>query len=360
MMNIGIASPAIGDAEKQAVLAVLDSGHLVQGQVTEAFEQEFAAYHGASHGIAVNNGTTGLIAALMAHGIGPGDEVIIPSFSFFATASAVLFVQATPVFVDIDPATYCMAPAAVEAAITPRTAAVMPVHLYGLPADMTRLSQICSAYGLLLLEDAAQAHGASINGRRVGTWGTATFSFYPSKNMTTGEGGMVLTNDEQVATRLRIIRNQGMSRQYRHEMVGFNFRLTDLAAAIGLAQLQQLPEWTRKRQSNAHEFSAQLRTVTLPCAPEGFEHVFHQYTVRAPEGSDRDEAVKRLNERGVGARIYYPAGIHTQPIMQELGFGGAELSETDRATQTVFSLPIHPRLTREEREYIVQEVNALW
>ncbi len=359
-MNIGIASPMIGDAEKQAVLAVLESGHLVQGKVTEEFEHEFAAYHGVRYGVAVSNGTTGLIAALMAHGIGPGDEVIVPSFSFFATASAVLFVQASPVFVDIDRATYCMNPAAVEAAITPRTAAVMPVHLYGLPADMARLNQICGAYGLLLLEDAAQAHGAAINGRRVGAWGTAAFSFYPSKNMTTGEGGMVLTNDEQVAARLRIIRNQGMSRQYRHELVGFNFRLTDLAAAIGLAQLGQLSEWTRKRQSNAREFSAELRSVTIPCAPEGFEHVFHQYTVRAPEGADRDEAVRRLNENGIGARVYYPAGIHAQPIMQELGFGDADLPETERATQAVFSLPVHPRLTREERAYIVQEVNALW
>lgn len=359
-MNIGIASPSMGEAEKRAVLAVMDSGHLVQGKVTEAFEQEFAGYHGAKHGIAVNNGTTALIAALMAHEIGPGDEVIIPSFSFFATASAVLFVGATPVFADIDPQTFCLSPEAAEAAITPRTAVIMPVHLFGLPADMPRFTQLAEQYGILLLEDAAQAHGAAVDGRHTGTWGTASFSFYPSKNMTTGEGGMLLTNDEQIATKLRVIRNQGMSKQYRHELVGFNFRLTDLASAIGRVQLQQLPEWTRQRQSNARELSSRLTSVVTPCEPAGYEHVYHQYTVRAPANRDRDDAVRRLNERGIGARVYYPTAIHQQPIMQELGYGNADLPETARATQTVFSLPVHPHLSQDERDYIVGEVNALW
>ncbi len=358
-MNISIASPVIGEAEKQAVLAVLESGHLVQGKVTEAFEHEFAVYHGAKHGVAVNNGTTGLIAALMAHGIGPGDEVIIPSFSFFATASAVLFVKATPVFADIDPETYCLSPDAVEAVITPRTAAVMPVHLYGLPADMPRFEQLCHQHGLLLLEDAAQAHGASIDGRFVGTWGTASFSFYASKNMTTGEGGMLLTNDDHIADVLRVIRNQGMSKQYRHELVGFNFRMTDMASAIGRAQLAQLPEWTRQRAENARQFSQQLRTVAGPCAPAGYEHVYHQYTVRLPDSVNRDEAVKRLNERGLGARVYYATPIHKQPIIQEMGFGNAELPATERAASSVVSLPVHPRLTADERDFIIEEVNQL-
>ncbi|MFN8377211.1 MAG: DegT/DnrJ/EryC1/StrS family aminotransferase [Anaerolineae bacterium] len=359
-MNIGIASPSMGEAEKRAVLAVMDSGHLVQGKITEAFESEFAAYHGVRFGVAVNNGTTGLIAALMAHSIGPGDEVIIPSFSFFATASAVLFVGAKPVFADIDPITFCLSPEAVEATLTPRTAAIMPVHLFGLPADMPRYAQIADQHHLLLLEDAAQAHGASVEGRRVGTWGTASFSFYPSKNMTTGEGGMVLTNDEKIADKLRIIRNQGMSKQYRHELVGFNFRLTDLASAIGRAQLEQLPEWTKQRQQNAQEFTSRLTSVRAPFAPDGYDHVYHQYTVRVPEDRDRDEAVKRLNERGIGARVYYPMAIHHQPIMQELGYGEADLPETTRATRSVFSLPVHPRLSQDERDYIVEEVNALW
>jgi perosamine synthetase len=359
-MSISIASPTLGESEKRAVLAVLDSGHLVQGPQTEAFEAEFAAYHGARHGVAMNNGTAALIAALMAHRIGPGDEVIIPAFSFFATASAVLFTGAAPVFADIDPETYCLAANAAEAAITSRTAAIMPVHLYGLPADMPRFEAIASKRGLLLLEDAAQAHGAAIRGQNVGTWGTAAFSFYPSKNMTTGEGGMVLTNDSFIADRLRVIRNQGMSAQYRHELMGFNFRMTDMAAAIGRAQLEQLPEWTRQRQANAGEFTERLRSVATPCAPVGYSHVYHQYTVRTPTSQDRDAAVRRLNERGIGARVYYPSPIHHQPVMRELGLDKADLPETMRAVQVVFSLPVHPRLTQAERDIIVQEVNALW
>jgi perosamine synthetase len=359
-MNIGIAKPVIGEREKAAVLAVLESGQLVQGHEVEAFEEAFAAYHGARYGIAVNNGTTALMAALMAHDIGPGDEVIIPSFTFFATASAVLFVKAKPVFVDIDPDTYAMSLDAVEAAITNRTAAVMPVHLYGLPADMPRLEALCQRHSLLLLEDAAQAHGAAINGRHVGTWGTASFSFYPSKNMTTGEGGMILTNDESVATRLRMIRNQGMSQQYMHEVLGFNFRMTNLAAALGRVQLEALPEWTEARIDNAAYFNAHLRTVKTPCVPPNYRHVYHQYTVRVPDDMDRDAAVKQLNNRGVGARVYYARPIHKQPFIQQLsGYEELSLPETERAARSVISLPVHPLLTEEERDYIVQEVNAL-
>lgn len=359
-MHIGIAKPAIGEEEKQAVLAVLESGQLVQGAQVEAFERAFAAYHGARHAVAMSNGTTALMATMMAHGIGPGDEVIVPSFSFFATASAVLSVQATPVFADINPTTFCLSPDAAEAAITPRTAAIMPVHLYGHPADMVRFEAICRKRGLLLLEDAAQAHGAAINGRRVGTWGTASFSFYPSKNMTTGEGGMVLTNDDEIARKLRMIRNQGMNQQYYHEVVGYNFRMTNLAAAIGRAQLDRLPDWTQQRIANAAYFNAHLKSVTTPTTAPGYTHVFHQYTVRTPDGVDRDAVVKRLNERGIGARVYYPMPIHRQPVFQQMGgYAAVSLPETEKATRQVLSLPVHPMLTDEERAYIVQEVNAV-
>jgi dTDP-4-amino-4,6-dideoxygalactose transaminase len=359
-MNIGIAKPFIGEAEKQAVMAVLDSGQLAQGAKVKAFEEQFAAYHHVQHGIAVNNGTTSLIASLMAHQVGPGDEVIVPAFTFFATAASVLAVGAHPVFADIEPDTFCLSPDAAEAAITERTKAIMPVHLYGQPADMPRFAALCQQHGLALIEDAAQAHGAKIGDQFAGSWGTASFSFYPTKNMTTSEGGIILTNDDEIARQLRMIRNQGMNTQYYHEVLGYNFRMTDIAAAIGSAQLGRLPEWTEKRIENADFFNETLQTVTVPVTRPGYKHVFHQYTVRVKEGLNRDEVVRQLNERGIGARVYYPRPIHQQPVFQKLdGYANVSLPETDKATSEVFSLPVHPLLTDEEREYIVREVNAI-
>lgn len=359
-MQIGIAKPYIGEAEKQAVLEVLESGQLAQGRKAQEFEARFAAYHGAKHGVAVNNGTTALIAALMAHGIGPGDEVIVPAFTFFATAASVLSVGARPVFADIEPDTFCLSPDSAEAAINDRTKAIMPVHLYGHLADMPRFAAICARYDLALLEDAAQAHGAKLGDQFAGSWGTAAFSFYPTKNMTTSEGGMVLTNDDEIARQLRMIRNQGMNTQYYHEVVGYNFRMTDIAAAIGLAQLDRLPEWTEQRIENADFYGGALHSVRVPRTRSGYRHVFHQYTVRVPDGASRDAVVKNLNERGVGARIYYPLPIHKQPVFQQMdGYAGVTLPETERATREVFSLPVHPLLTRDELEYIVEEVNIV-
>jgi perosamine synthetase len=358
--NIGIAKPDIGEAEKQAVLAVLDSGQLAQGEQVRLFEERFAAQHGTQHGVAVNNGTTALIAALMAHHIGPGDEVIVPAFTFFATAASVLSVGARPVFADIEADTFCMSPAAAEAAITERTKAIMPVHLYGQVADMPRLAALCQAHGLVLIEDAAQAHMAAIGDQPAGSWGTACFSFYPTKNMTTSEGGIVLTSDDEVARQLRMIRNQGMNTQYYHEVIGYNFRMTNIAAAIGLAQLERLPGWTDKRIDNADYLTERLRGVRPPVVRPSYRHVFHQYTVRVPEGVDRDAVVQQLNARGIGARVYYPRPIHKQPVFEAMAdYAGVVLPETELATRAVFSLPVHPLLTDEEREYIVDEVNKL-
>ncbi len=359
-MNIPIAKPLMGNEEKQAVLDVIESGMLIQGDKVAELERVFADYHGARFGIAMNSGTSALMATMMAHDIGPGDEVIIPAFSFFATASSVLSVGATPVFADIDPRTYCLAPDAAEAAITERTVAIMPVHLYGHPADMPRFETICRRHGLLLLEDAAQAHGAALDSRCVGTWGTASFSFYPSKNMTTSEGGMVLTNDEHIAQRLRMIRNQGMNQQYVHEVVGYNFRMTNLAAAIGLAQFKRLDQWTEQRRENARYFDRHLRNACVPFVGPDARHVYHQYTIRMPDGVARDEVLQQLNAQGVGARVYYPKPIHQQPVFETLaGFRRPDLPETDRAAAEVLSLPVHPALTTEERDYIVQKVNEL-
>ncbi|MBL8153239.1 MAG: DegT/DnrJ/EryC1/StrS family aminotransferase [Anaerolineae bacterium] len=358
-MQIPIAKPFIGEEEKQAVQQVLSGGYLTTGPKVAEFEKAFAAMHGAKHGIATSNGTTALMAAIMAHGIGPGDEVIIPSFSFFATASCILSVGARPVFADIDPVTFNLSPEAVEAAITPRTKAIMPVHLYGLPADMPRFEAICQKHGLILLEDAAQAHMAAIGERHIGTWGTASFSFYPTKNMTTTEGGMVLTNDDEIARKVKMIRAQGMNTQYYHEIVGYNFRMTDMAAAIGLVQMGRLPDWTCDRVGHAAFYNAHLESVETPKIPEGYTHVYHQYTVRVPEGVDRDAVTKRLNERGVGVRVYYPLPIHRQPVFQAMdGYKDVHLPVTENLTARVFSLPVYPSLTAEERDYVVQEVNA--
>jgi len=286
--------------------------------------------------------------------------VIIPAFSFFATASCAMSVGAHPVFADIDPATYCMLPESAEAVITEKTKAIMPVHLYGYPADMPRFEALCRKYNLVLLEDAAQAHGAAIDGRCVGTWGTACFSFYPTKNMTTGEGGIVLTEDDEIARRLHMIRNQGMNTQYYHETLGYNFRMTNISAAIGIPQLKHLPDWTQARIANAEYFNANLECVQTPVPQPGFKHVYHQYTVRVPEGINRDDVTKRLNERGIGVRVYYPLPIYKQPVLQQTGrYRAVTLPETDKATQEVFSLPVHPMLTDEERAYIVDEVNKL-
>jgi dTDP-4-amino-4,6-dideoxygalactose transaminase len=356
---IDIASPLLGDEERQAVLEVMASGRLIQGPRVEAFEAAFAARHGARHAVATSSGATALTAALLGHGIGHGDEVIVPSFSFFATAAAVLGVGATPVFADIDPESFCLAPAAAAAAISPRTKALMPVHLYGLPADMESFERLCARHGLCLLEDAAQAHGARIGERSVGSFGTAVFSFNATKNMTTGEGGMVLTSDDSLAERLRALRNHGRGNDGRHAVVGSNFRMTELAAAIGTVQLGRLARLTEARRENARHFERTLTGVAVPREPAGRTHVYHQFTVRVPAGQ-RERVLAGLHERGIGARVYYATPIHRQPALAANGRTGAgDLLETERASREVLSIPVHPRLTLEERAAIVAALNAL-
>jgi len=358
-VTIGIAKPYIGEEEKRAVLAVLESGQLVQGSQVAILEDRFAAAHGAKHAVATSNGTTALTAALMAHEIGPGDEVIVPAFSFFASASSVMSVGARPVFADIEPDTYNLSVPAAEAAITPRTRAFMPVHLFGHPADMDPFQSLCRSRGLVLIEDAAQAHIAGIGDRHVGTWGTAAFSFYPTKNMTTTEGGMVLTSDVDVARRLRMIRNQGRNTQGVHEVLGFNFRMTDICGAIGVQQLARLLEWTKARIANAAYYGERLTRVITPIVRSGCRHVFHQYTVRIPLGANRDTVVQRLNDRGIGVRVYYRLPIYRQPAIRNImGEPVETLPEAERAAREVFSLPVHHQLTQVELDTVVHEVNA--
>jgi len=350
------AKPLIGDEERAAVDRVMRSGMLAQGPEVAAFEVEFAERFGLQRPcVAVNSGTSGLHLGLLAAGMGPGDEVIVPSFSFAATANAVALTGATPVFADIDPVTFCLDPDAVRARIGPRTRAVMPVHLYGHPAAMEELGSLAAEYGLDVFEDAAQAHGASYQGRPVGTFGTfAMFSLYPTKNMTAGEGGMVSVPDEDVARRIRLLRNQGMQRQYQNEVVGLNNRMTDIHAAIGRVQLTKVDAWTKRRQENADFLSAHLEGVVAPRVRDGAVHVYHQYTIRVAEGRDGLAQALR-DEHGVGSGMFYPVPIH-----RLAPFATADdLPATEAAARECLSLPVHPSLTPGDLERIVMAVNKL-
>lgn len=352
---IPAARPDIGSEEREAVDRVMRSAMLAQGPEVAAFEDEFASVVGGRRCIAVNSGTSALHLAFLAGGIGPGDEVIVPSFSFAATANAVSLTGATPVFVDIEVDYFSIDPAAVEAAITPRTKAIMPVHLYGHPSNLVALKAIAEKHDLQIYEDAAQAHAASVNGVPVGAWGVAgSFSFYPTKNMTSGEGGMITTSSEELDRIARMLRNQGMERRYENEVVGFNMRMTEIHAAIGRVQLQKLADWTARRQANAAFLNEHLRGVVTPPTASGAVHVYHQYTVRVVD-HDRDAFAKELAKRQVGSGVYYPTPIHRLP-----SFGlDLHLPNTEQAAKQVLSLPIYPSLSNQELETIVEAANIV-
>jgi perosamine synthetase len=351
---IPIARPRMGEDEKAQVWAAMDSGSLAQGPRVRAFEEAFAAFIGADHAVAASSGTTALHLAMLGYGIGPGDEVVTVPFTFIASANSILYTGARPVFVDIDERDFTMDPALVEAAITPRTKAIMPVSLYGQPAQMDVITEIAERHGLAVVEDACQAHGAAIGGRRSGTWGAGTFSFYPTKNMTTGEGGMLTTNDGELAERVRLLREHGMKVRYHHDIVGYNFRMTDIAAAIGLAQLPKLDGFNDRRRAIAARYDAELRGVVTPTVRDGVTHVYHQYTILVRE---RDVFAERLKERGVGTAIYYPIPVHRQKPFLALGYGDDVMPVTDRLTAEVLSIPVHPSLTDDEVATVIGAVN---
>lgn len=353
---IYMAKPQIGEDEKRAVMEVLDSGMLAQGPRVKAFEEAFAEMCGVKHAIATSSGTTALHVALLAHGIGPGDEVITSAFTFIASANSILFTGARPVFVDIDPRTFNLNADLIEAAITPKTRAIMPVHLYGLACDMDPIVRVAEKYGLAIIEDACQSHGAVYKEKRVGSFGTGAFSLYPTKNITSGEGGMITTNDPVIDEKCRVIRQHGMRKRYYHDELGFNFRMTDVHAAIGLAQLKKLEKFNAQRQANARFLSENLKGVIVPYIPEGLAHVFHQYTVRVPNGK-RDALRTHLQERQVGSEVYYPVPIHQQCFYTaELGYHDT-LPETEKAALEVLSLPVHAALNAADLETIVGAVN---
>ena len=357
--DIPLAHPAIGAEEKRAVLQVLESGQLAQGPVVAKFEEAFARWIGVRHAVAVSSGTAGLHLALLAHGIGAGDEVITTPFTFIASANSVLFTQARPVFTDVEPDTFCIDPALVERAITPRTRAILPVHLYGHPAAMQELADIARRHSLALIEDACQAHGATVGGTRVGALGhTAVFSLYPTKNMTSGEGGFVTTDDAAIASTVRSLRQHGESERYHHRLLGYNFRMTDLAAAIGVAQLARLDGFNAARHGNAGRLTAGLAGIpglTTPVERQGYGHAFHQYTIRVAR--DRDGLRSALSDRGIGTGVYYPVPLHRQPVYTERGYGGESFPVSEHLAQEVLSLPVHPALTDSDLQRIVRTVH---
>ena len=336
-----------------AIELVLDSGQFVLGDQVAAFEQEFAHYVGAAEGIGVNTGTSALHLALLAAGVGPGDEVITVPFTFVATVAAIDYTGARAVFVDIDPVNYTMDVTQLERAVTPRTKAIVPVHLYGHSADMDPILEVARRHGLVVIEDACQAHGAEYRDRRVGSIGLmGCFSFYPGKNLgACGEGGMVVTNDPECAKRVRMLRDWGQDRKYHHLLKGFNYRLEGLQGSILRVKLRHLDGWTEARRTHARGYDSLLADAGLitPTESPWARHVYHVYAVRTRE---RDALQRTLHANGVQTGIHYPVPVHLQPAYADLGYRAGQFPQAERAADEVLSLPMYPELSRTQREMV--------
>lgn len=350
---INIAKPIIGDEEIEAVTEVLKSGMLAQGPKVDEFQKAFAEYTESKYAVATSSGTTALHAALKAVGVDKGDEVITTPFTFAATSNSVLYSDATPVYCDIDPETFTLDASKIEEKITDKTKAILPVHLYGQPADMCPIMEIAEKYDLKVIEDAAQAHGSTYKGKKIGSIGDmGCFSFYPTKNMTTGEGGMVTTNDEDLEEKAGMIRAHGESKRYEQSLLGYNYRMTDIAASIGLVQLENIDEFNRIRNENAeylNEALSDVEGVTTPKVADNRTHVFHQYTIRVPH--KRDEFRDFLTKNGIGTGVHYPIVLYNQPYYKKLGITG-NCPEAECAAKQVISLPVHPSLTKEDLDTV--------
>jgi perosamine synthetase len=353
---IPISKVDVRDAEP-LVVEVLRSGSIAQGPMVERLEQSFAEVVGVPHAVAVNNGTTALVAALQVLDLRPGDEVITSPFTFVATLNAILEAGATARFADIREEDFAVDPAAVEAVVGARTAVLLPVHLYGQTADMGPLTGIAQRSGLHLIEDAAQAHGAGYEGRGAGSFGIGCFSFYATKNITTGEGGMITTGDDAVADRLRVLRNQGMRTRYQYEMAGHNYRMTDLHAAVGLPQVTRITDIAARRQHNAARLTAGLAGldgVRLPRELPGRSHVWHQYTVLLPESTDRDHVIAELAAGGVGSGVYYPRTVFDHDCYRDdPRVVVADVPVAESVARRCLSLPVHQHLTDDELNTVV-------
>jgi len=355
---IPIAKPLIGEEEKKAVLSVLDSDIIAEGPKVKEFEERFARYIGVKHAVATSSGTTALHVALLACGIKAGDEVITTPFTFIATANSILYCNAKPIFADIEEDTFNLDPEKIEEKITKKTKAILPVHLYGHPCDMDEIMKIAGDNKLAVIEDACQAHGATYNNKKVGSFGTGVFSFYPTKNMTTAEGGMLTTNDEKIAESCRLLRAHGSRARYHHEILGYNYRMTDIAAAIGLCQLKKLDQFNKKRIENANYLTNKIKSIegiVTPSVKNNCVHVFHQYTVRV-KNNKRDTVIEKLKENNIGFGVYYPVPIHKQDLYTRLGYKD-KLPVAEKISGEVLSLPIHPAVTRNDLDKIVSAIS---
>jgi perosamine synthetase len=363
--TIPIAKPLLGKEELEAVREVFESGELVQGKKVRLFEEEFAEYIGVKHAVAVSNGTAALDLALKALNLGPKDEVVTSAFSFIASGNCALYQGAKPVFADIDPKTFNINPSDVAKKITAKTKAMIPVHLFGQPVEMKKLEEIAEEHKIALIEDAAQGHGAEYKGQKVGSIGViGCFSFYPTKNMTTGEGGIITTNSNEVAERVRLLRDHGQSGKYRHVVLGYNYRMTEMSAAVGSVQLKKLDAFNERRRENAKTLTERVRRIkglTPPHVADGVKHVFNQFVVRVEKDfpMERDKLREHLKKLGVGVAVHYPMPIYKQPLYLELGYGKTNCTMTEDACKHVLSLPVHPAVTKEDIAYILDTLKEV-
>ena len=357
---IPIGKPLIGEEEKKAVLDVLDSGMIASGSIVHAFEKEFAGFIGTKASIMTTSGTTALEVGLRALGIGPGDKVLTTPFSFIASTNSILYTGAEAVFADIDPRTFNLSAQAVEKSLqeNPGIKALQIVHLFGQACNMDEIMPLVEKYHLILIEDCAQSHGAQWKGQAVGTFGSlGCFSFYPTKNMTTGEGGAIVTSDPEVEKQCRLLINHGMEVRYYHDQIGYNYRMTNMAASIGRCQLKKLDNFNQIRISTAAYFGQNMRNplITLPFVQDGAKHIFHQYTLKIADGR-RDDFVRHLEARNIGYGVFYPLTIPEQKCYADRGFP-TRWQAADAVKQQVVSLPVHPALSQADKEAIVEAVN---
>ncbi len=364
-MMIPIVTPLIGDEEARVLAEVLRSGMLAQGERVNEFEQSFSEYCGVQNSVAVSNGTVALDVALKAVGIQQGDEVITPSFTFIATANSVLFQGAKPVFADVDDKTFTINSNDVVEKITAKTKAIIGVHLFGHPFELKAVQEICEDHHLILIEDAAQAHGAEYNGKKVGSFGIGCFSFYPTKNMTTGEGGMITTSSDSIAETCRLLRNHGQGEKYNHITLGYNYRMTDLEAALGIVQLRKLDGFNEKRIKNADYFNEHLTVsgLNLSYKKDGVKHVYHQYAVTIEDDFplSRDAFMEYLRDNNIGSAVHYPMPVHKQPLYQQMGYTeeNVRCPVATAVAKKIVSLPVHPALQEEDLKYIAETINTV-
>jgi perosamine synthetase len=363
MRHIPIARPIISNEELKTIEDVLKSGMLAQGKSVKEFENLFSEYIGAKNAIAVSNGTVALDLTLKALGIREGDEVITTPFTFVATANSILYQKANAVFADVDERTFNINPEDILNKITAKTKAIIGVHLFGHPFDVKTILEICEDHKLLLIEDCAQAHGAEYNGKKVGGFGTGCFSFYPTKNITTGEGGIITTDSDEMTESCRLLRNHGQSSKYFHTVLGYNYRMTDIQAAIGIVQLKKLNGFNEKRIQNAEYLNEHIKAngIITPHKENNVRHVYHQYVVTIDrESIDRENFIKHLTANGIGCAVHYPIPIFKQPLYQELGYTDENVKcpVAEELAETVMSLPVHPALTEDDLKYIVECINS--